>query len=125
MTLWAIEAAPLYTGDDLTKLDSYGLSLLTNDEVIAIDQAGRPAKPVVAHTPQQTWWVRNADGSYTVALFNLDTKPATVTANWSDFGFHGKAGVRDVWSHQQLGKYTNSFSANLAPHSAKLLKVWK
>ena len=41
MTLWAIEAAPLYTGDDLTKLDPYGLSLLTNDEVIAVDQAGR------------------------------------------------------------------------------------
>ena len=46
MTLWAIEAAPLYSGDDLTKLDSYGLSLLTNDEVIAVDQAGNPAKPV-------------------------------------------------------------------------------
>ena len=46
MTLWAIEAAPLYSGDDLTKLDSYGLSLLTNKDVIAIDQAGNAAKPV-------------------------------------------------------------------------------
>jgi hypothetical protein len=47
-TLWAIEAAPLYSGDDLTQLDAYGLSLLTNDEVLAIDQAGIPARPVVA-----------------------------------------------------------------------------
>jgi hypothetical protein len=123
MTFWAIEAAPLYTGDDLTKLDSFGLSLLTNDEVIAIDQAGRPARPVVAHTPQQTWWVRNADGSYTVALFNLDTSAATVTANWSDFGFHGTASVRDVWSNRQLGRHTDSFSATLAPHSAQLLTL--
>ena len=45
-TLWAIESAPLYSGDDLTKLDAYGLSLLTNDEVIAVNQAGNPAKPV-------------------------------------------------------------------------------
>ena len=71
MTLWAIEAAPLYSGDDLTKLDSYGLSLLTNYEVIAVDQAGNPAKPVSQRTDQQVWYARNSDGSYTVALFNL------------------------------------------------------
>lgn len=46
MTFWAIEAAPLYVGDDLTRLDKYGLSLITNDEVIAVDQAGNPARPV-------------------------------------------------------------------------------
>lgn len=124
MTLWAIEDSPLYTGDDLTKLDKFGLSLLTNDEVIAVDQAGQPARPVVAHVPQQTWYARNSDGSYTVALFNLDTKPATVTANWQDFGFSGHAAVRDLWSHRWLGGFRNSFSATLAPHSARLLKVW-
>ena len=60
MTLWAIEAAPLYSGDDLTKLDPYGLSLLTNDEVIAVDQAGNPARPVSQATDQQVWYARNA-----------------------------------------------------------------
>jgi len=49
MTLWAVEAAPLYIGDDLTKLDPYGLSLLTNDEVIAVDQAGRRPAGQPAH----------------------------------------------------------------------------
>jgi hypothetical protein len=122
-TFWAIEAAPLYTGDDLTKLDPYGLSLLTNDEVIAIDQQGRPAKPVVAHAPQQVWWVRNNDGSYTVALFNLTNAPAQVTASWSDLGFTGRANVQDVWSHQDLGNVTDSFSAALPAHGSKLLRV--
>ena len=123
MTLWAIEAAPLYNGDDLTKLDSYGLSLLTNDDVIAVDQAGNPAKPVAQSSNQQVWYALNKDGSYTVALFNLDSTPATVTANWSDLGFLGKANVRDLWSHSALGQFTNSFSASLPVHGSKLLKV--
>jgi chitodextrinase len=123
MTLWAIEAAPLYSGDDLTKLDAYGLSLLTNDEVIAIDQAGIPAKPVSQASDQQAWFARNADGSTTVALFNLGAAPAKVTADWSDVGLSGKAGVRDLWSHQDLGTSSGSFSADLPSHGSRLLRI--
>ncbi|HEX3788020.1 MAG TPA: fibronectin type III domain-containing protein [Pseudonocardiaceae bacterium] len=123
MTLWAIENAPLYSGDDLTKLDSYGLSLLTNDEVIAVDQAGHPAKPVSQSTDQQVWYARNADGSYTVALFNLGAAAAPVTADWSDLGIAGPAGVRDLWSHSNLGSVTNSFSATLPAHGSRLLRI--
>ncbi|MBV9709606.1 MAG: glycoside hydrolase family 27 protein, partial [Ktedonobacteraceae bacterium] len=123
MTLWAIESAPLYTGDDLTMLDSYGTSLLTNDEVIAVDQAGHPAVPVSQATPQQVWFAKNRDGSYTVALFNLDSAPATVTANWSDLGFKGLTLIRDLWSHS-WGISIDSFSASLPAHGSRLLKVW-
>jgi hypothetical protein len=62
-------------------LDSYGLSLLTNREVIAVDQTGHPATPVSQTTNQQVWSAKNVDGSYTVALFNLDSSSATVQAN--------------------------------------------
>jgi hypothetical protein len=109
MTLWAIEAAPLYAGDDLTKLDSYGLSLLTNDEVIAVDQAGIAAKPLSQSTQQQTWYARNSDGSYTVALFNLGDSTATVTANLAQLGVTGSVKVRDLWSRKDL--------ANVAAHA--------
>ena len=122
-TLWAIESAPLYSGDDLTKLDSYGLSLLTNDEVLAVDQAGTPATPVSQSSDQQTWYTRNADGSYTVALFNLGSDPATTTANWSDLGISGSAAVRDLWSHQNLGQSNGSFSAALPAHGSRLLRI--
>jgi hypothetical protein len=122
-TLWSIESAPLYIGDDLSKLDSYGLSLLTNDEVIAVDQAGRPAKPVSQNTDQQVWYARNADGSYTVALFNLGGAAATVTANWNDIGVTGPALVRDLWSHQELGTANGSFSASLPSHGSRLLRI--
>ncbi|WP_328473041.1 fibronectin type III domain-containing protein [Streptomyces sp. NBC_00448] len=122
-TLWAIESAPLYTGDDLTKLDSYGLSLLTNDEVIAVDQAGRPAKPVSQATDQQTWYVRNADGSVTVALFNLGSAAADVTADFSDLGIGGTASVRDLWSHRDLGSAAGRLTEHLPAHGSRLFTI--
>jgi hypothetical protein len=124
MTLWAISSAQLYTGNDLTNLDSYGLQLLTNDEVIAVDQAGHPAHPVSMDTEQQVWYANNGDGSYTVGLFNLGSAPATVTVNWSDIGLSGPASVRDLWSHTDLGTFDTGYSSvNLASHASRLFKV--
>ena len=123
MTLWAIEAAPLYAGDDLTTMDSYGLSLLTNTEVIAVDQAGHAARPVSQASSQQVWYSNNGDGTYTVALFNLGSSSANVTASWSDLGFSGSADVRDLWSHTDLGSFSGSFSATLNSHASRLFKV--
>jgi hypothetical protein len=118
MTFWAIEAAPLYIGDDLTQLDDYGVKLLTNDEVIAVNQAGIPAKPVSQTSDQQVWSARNADGSYTVALFNLAATPARVTADLAQLGINGPAQIRDLWSHQE-----STASADLPVHGSRLLKV--
>jgi alpha-galactosidase len=123
MSLWAIEAAPLSIGDDLTTLDNYGLSLLTNTEVLAIDQAGHQAHPISQASSQQVWFSNNGDGSYTVALFNLGTSTAPVTVNWQNLGFTGVATVRDLWSHTDLGTATNSFSASLNSHASRLLRV--
>jgi len=123
MTLWAISAAPLYSGDDLTTLDAYGKSLLTNREVIAIDQQGVPARPVSPAGTAQTWGMRNKDGSYTVALFNMGSFPATVAANWTSFGFAGNADVRDVWAGRNLGDYAGGISATLPSHGTRLFRV--
>jgi hypothetical protein len=123
MTLWAIEAAPLYAGDDLTKLDAYGKSLLTNDEVIAVDQAGRPARPVSQLTQQQTWFASNPDGSVTVGQFNLADSQATVTTTLSDIGLSGTADVRDLWQHRSLGNVVGTFSSVLPAHGSRLLTV--
>ncbi|GIH19719.1 glycoside hydrolase family 27 protein [Rugosimonospora africana] len=125
MTLWSLQSSPLLLGTDLTKLDPYDLSLLTNREVIAVDQSGRPARPVSQATPQQVWFSDNGHGSYTVALFNLDATAATVTANWSDLGITAgrAASVRDLWSHTDLGAMRDGFGATLAPHAARLLRV--
>ncbi|MFJ4535381.1 alpha-galactosidase D [Streptomyces tibetensis] len=124
MTLWAISKSPLYTGDDLTRLDSYGVSLLTNKEVIAVDQNDSPAaRPVTTVGDQQVWGTKNADGSYTVALFNLGDSPAAVTAHWASFGFTGNASVRDLWSKSNLGIYKNKITATLPAHGSRLFTI--
>jgi hypothetical protein len=123
MTLWAISAAPLILGTDLTKLDSTDLGLLTNTEVLGVDQAGVPAHPVSQSSNQQVWWAKNADGTYTVALFNLGSSTATVTVKWSDLGLSGSQSVRDLWSHTNLGTFSSQFSASLPTHGSRLLRV--
>ncbi|MFI8228967.1 alpha-galactosidase D [Streptomyces sp. NPDC085900] len=123
-TLWAIAKSPLYTGDDLTRLDSYGLSLLTNKEVIALVQgATPPARPITPSDPQQVWAAKNPDGSYTVALFNLAGSPAAVTAPWASLGFTGKAAVRDLWNHENLGSFKDGITEALPAHGSRLFTV--
>ncbi len=123
-TLWAISAAPMYTGNDLTNLDQYGIDLLTNPEVVAVDQAGVPARPVSTTSKQQVWYALNADGSYTVALFNLGRSESDVSAKWSDIGLKGSATVRDLWARKNLGKAATGFTASDVPiHGVRLLKV--
>jgi hypothetical protein len=123
LTLWSIAAAPLVLGVDLTNLDSGDLGLLTNDEVLAVDRQGHPGHPVDRTTQQQVWVTPNGDGSYTVALFNLGSSTATVTAKFNELGFTGTATVRDLWSHTDLGTATDSYGTSLAAHASRLLRV--
>jgi len=122
MTLWAMANAPLYLGGDLTNLTTYGKQLLTNDEVLAVDQSGHPAKQVTGgFTPV---WVSNlGNGGYYVAIFNLNAFPTTVTVDWKDLGFVNAVGMRDLWSHAELGSAFKSFSSVLPGHGARLFKV--
>ena len=72
---------------------------------------------------QQVWFAKNRDGSYTVALFNLGSASATVSATWSDLGINGAAHVRDLWAEKNLGTQVGGFSATLASHASRLLRV--
>lgn len=123
-TLWAVTAAPFYIGNDMTRLDDFGLELLTNREVIAVNQAGRPAQPVSTKTNKQVWYSLNADSSYTVALFNLGTTEANMTVNFADLGLDGTAKVRDLWAKKNLGEFSANFTAaTVPPHGVRLLTV--
>ena len=121
MTLWAVSCSPLYTGDDLTKLDSAGLALLTNDEVIAVDQAGRPAAPLAGNP--DVWVSTGEDGSKTVALFNQGDTARVVTVQPSDLGVAGSVRARDLWEHTDLGVLTGSVSVPLPPHGSRLFRL--
>jgi alpha-galactosidase len=122
-SFWSISAAPLSLGTDPTSMDPTDLTLLTNKEVIAVDQAGIAGRPVSTATNQQVWYTKNPDGSFIVGLFNLDASTATVTAKWSDVGAGSSMNVRDLWSQTNLGSMSASFSASVPSHGTRLLKL--
>jgi hypothetical protein len=122
-SFWSIATSPLIIGADLTKLDAADLAILTNTEVIAVNQAAVPPKAVSTATNQQVWYSKQKDGSIVVGLFNFDSTSAQVTANFSAVGAASSMNVRDLVTHTDLGKSTNSFSATLATHASRLLRL--
>ena len=125
MSLWAIMAAPLFIGCDLERIDPFALSLLTNDEVLDIDQdaLGKAGRPVV-HTSEHDVWLRPlADGSWAVALFNRTWEEREIAADFKVLGLPLSCKVRDVWAQKDLGVFTGQFTASIPGHAALLYRV--
>ena len=127
MTLWAMQAAPLFIGADLSRLDPFTLALLTNDEVLDVD------RDVLAKAGGRVWskdrlevWSRPlSDGTIAVALFNRGLTPRRIDARWSDLGRKGPQPVRDLWKRADLGVFADSYQTLVPSHGAVLLKVGK
>ena len=129
ISLWCMLSAPLLIGCDLTKLDEFTLSLLTNDEVLEINQdtLGRQARRITVNNNNQVWVKELDDGGLAVAIFNLDSfKSQTITVPWSELGISGEHVVRDLWRQKDHGIFDDSFTANEIPaHGVKLIKISK
>jgi len=127
MSLWALQAAPLFVGADLSKLDDFTLALLANDEVIAVDQdpLGRAAGRIWSDARSEIWARRLADGTMAVGLFNRGLHAAPVTVQWTQLGLKGRQPVRDLWQRQDLGVRREGFTTTVPRHGAVLLKVGK
>lgn len=122
MSLWAMVNAPLYLGGDLTRLDAFGKQLATADEVLAVDQSGKPAIQMLGGD-LPVWVSDLGDGNYYVALFNMNATPATVTLPWREIGLDGVRQVRDLWSRADIGPSAGTFSTVLDGHGVRLLKI--
>lgn len=123
MTLWAISNAPIFVGDDLTQLDSFGLQLLTNDNAIAVDQTGVPGSQIAGGNNPVWASAELPNGTYNVALFNLNGSSSTTTVNWRSLGISGSADVYDLWDNVDLGNFTGSYSAALNTNASALVRV--
>ncbi len=125
MSLWCILAAPLISGNDLTKMSQETLAILTNPEVIAVDQdpAGIEGHRVSEEGPLQVWMKPLADGSKAVGLFNEGESTMPVTIHFKDIGFTGKVSVRDLWERKDLGTFNGSYTAQVPRHGAVMIKV--
>ena len=139
ISLWCLLSAPLLIGCDLTKIDDFTMNLLTNDEVLAVDQdpLGMQARRVSKGDGREVWAKQLDDGSMAVGLFFVgedatdpvksfpwgDQSSARITVPASDLGINGKFVVRELWRQQDLGTYENSFSADVSYHGVVLIKV--
>jgi alpha-galactosidase len=127
VSLWCLLAAPLIFSGDMTRLDDFTLGLLTNDEVIDVDQdpLGQPGSRVSQHDQLEIWAKNLEDGTKAVALFNRGETEAAITAKWSDLGLVGKQIVRDLWRQQDLGKFADEFTATVPRHGVVLIRIRK
>jgi alpha-galactosidase len=127
VSLWSMLAAPMFFSGDMTKLDDFTLSLLTNDEVIEVDldPLGRQGRRVAQDDDAEVWARDLEDGSKAVALFNRGEAPAKVTAKWSDIGVKGPRIVRDLWRQKDIGEFTDRFSADVPRHGVVFVRVRK
>ncbi len=124
ISLWSLLSAPLLIGCDLQRLDDFTLNLLTNDEVIAIDQdpLGSQAKQVMIQGDVQVWVKQLADGTQAVGVFNTGKQTARFTLDFQKAGLKQNIGLRDLWRQKELGRFTSRAELSVPSHGVLLLK---
>ena len=127
VSLWCLQAAPLILGCELTALDDFTLGLLTNDEVLAVDQdaLGKQATPMNREGDAVAYVKPLEDGSMAVGLFNTGPAEAPVAVRWQDLHLPetSRLAVRDLWRQKDLGTFTEKFEAKVASHGVVLVRI--
>ena len=128
MSLWSILAAPLLAGNDLQKSSPAILAILTNREVIAVDQdsAGKQGTRVSKSGDGEIWVKDLAGGSKAVTVFNRAPDSANMTVKWADLGFTSKPKkARDLWAHKDVRLSGSEYAAVVPGHGVLMLLVSK
>jgi len=123
-TLWSIFPSPLMVGGDLPKANAWTTSLLTNPEVIAVDQHSTGNHPVITTDTAIVWVAESPTaGGYYLAVFNTLDSSQTIQYAWKDLGFRAaKYRLRDLWEQKELGPAV-AISVALPSHGSVLYGV--
>ena len=126
-SLWAMLTAPLIAGNDLRNMTPEIRDILTNKEVIAVDQdpLGREGRRVWKDGDLEVWGKQMQDGSRAAILLNRGSSLHEITVTWEQMGYpnHLSAAVRDLWVHRDLGKFTGRFSAPVGSHGVVMVTI--
>ena len=126
-SLWAMMAAPLIAGNDVTAMDAATREILLNREVIAVDQdrLGVQGRRVWQDRGREVWVKPLAGGARAVLLLNRGEQPIEFAATWEQLGLPARLGakVRDLWAHRDLGTRRGTLSATVAPHGVAMFRV--
>jgi len=126
ISLWCLLNSPLLIGCDLTRIDEFTMNLLTNDEVLEVNQdpLGEQARRVAKEGTSEVWAKKMEDGSLAVGLFNRNEVAQTVTAKLSDLHVEGKVRVRDLWRQKDLGVFEDTFGTEIPRHGVVLVRLF-
>ncbi|OBF32183.1 alpha-galactosidase [Mycobacterium sp. ACS1612] len=123
-SLWAMLAAPLLAGNDVRTMDDQTRDMLTNRDVIAVDQDPLVAEATTFPHDHRVLVKPLSGGAMAVALFNSDDKPADIATSTAAAGLVGDCfTVRDLWSHTETTT-TGEIRRTVAPHDVAMLRVW-
>jgi alpha-galactosidase len=125
ISLWCMLSSPLLIGCDMSSMDKFTVALLTNDEVLDINQdpLGKPAGRIAKKGQTEVWARPLFDGTTAVGLFNLSSQETKVKVSWADLKREGPQPIRDLWQHKDLGPQADSYEVAVPPHGTVLLKV--
>lgn len=126
-SLWAILTAPLIAGNDLRTMTPEIRDILTNKEVIGVDQdpLGREGRRVAKDGDLEIWAKQLRDGGRAVVLLNRGSSQHEITVIWEEIGYpnHLSAAVRDLWAHKDLGSFAGKFSAPVDSHGVVMVTI--
>jgi alpha-galactosidase len=125
-SLWCILAAPLMAGNDVRKMSPEIRAILTDKEVIAIDQdpLGKQGYQFMEHPGKQIWVKELSDGKWAACFFNDSDEKVRVRVHWPHLSFlQGDYEIRDVWQAKNLGTTAKDFDGDIAPHDVILFKL--
>lgn len=123
--LWSLLSGPLLLGCDLSQLSKFTLALLTNDEVLDVNQdpLGRQATRVAKDGLLEVWAKPMSDGTVAAGLFNRGIESAKVTAKWRDLGISGSRTVRDLWRRKDIGRFDNAVALEVPARGVALVRI--
>ena len=125
ISLWVLVASPLMIGCDMTKLDDFTIALLSNDEVIAIDQdpLGAGAGCVAEGDEWEIWARPLADGAIAAGLYNKSVRDQTIVLDMDALGIECKWKVRDVWRQEDEGVFLGKYERSVPGHATHLVRL--
>lgn len=123
MTLWAVFRSPLFFGGELRLTDNYTLSLVTNPEVINVNQNSE--KPLFVYNKGGiAVWQTKIENCTAVAVFNLSDEEKHYKLSFSDLGIENVRAVRELWARKDISKFENDVAVSLKPHSSEFFEIY-
>ena len=123
MNLWCIFRSPLMLGAETEGMDDFTLSLLTNREVLAVNQTGQNQKPVKSSAEEAVWQSQLPDGQCVIALFNLSEQEREITVTAHELGLAGLPAVKDLWTKATQPVENDTLSVFLPAHASSMVLV--